>query len=274
MKITENDTTTEVGICKATVICHSEGNLITYELVYPRYIHAEFMTHRMFSRNAMSSRATPVTTMIKELMDDPVIPPYWFKNARGMVGKELITDPEEIKKCRNLWLDSMGAAIVSADILSSDGIHKQHINRLLEPFSYIKVICTATEWENFFKLRLAPDVQPEMRDLAIAMKKAREKSLPSSNLIHAPYLTEEEFESMGFPSLECISAARCARVSYLKHDGKKPSEQEDLNLAESLIKNGHMTPFEHFAYRSFKVLDFYANLRGWKSVRWILENGK
>ena len=34
--------------------------IVTFELQYQRFIHGEVMTHRLFSRNAMSSRAIPV----------------------------------------------------------------------------------------------------------------------------------------------------------------------------------------------------------------------
>ena len=44
--------------------------LVTMEVRYPRFIHAEFMTHRMFSRNAGSSRALPIRKMIAAVRDE------------------------------------------------------------------------------------------------------------------------------------------------------------------------------------------------------------
>jgi len=36
------------------------NRITTFELEYPRFIHAELLTHRQFSRNSASSRAIPV----------------------------------------------------------------------------------------------------------------------------------------------------------------------------------------------------------------------
>ncbi|HEV2643681.1 MAG TPA: hypothetical protein VGT98_13280, partial [Candidatus Elarobacter sp.] len=38
--------------------------LTTMEARYPRFIHSEVMTHRVFSRNSSSSRAVPIRKMI------------------------------------------------------------------------------------------------------------------------------------------------------------------------------------------------------------------
>jgi hypothetical protein len=46
--------------------------LTTFLLTYPRFIHSEFMTHRVFSRNAASSRAIPIEKMIKAIEENPV----------------------------------------------------------------------------------------------------------------------------------------------------------------------------------------------------------
>jgi hypothetical protein len=60
------------------------SRLMTYELEYPRFIHAEVMTHRVFSRNAASSRAIPVHKMVDLVMDNPAMPIHWGKNQAGM----------------------------------------------------------------------------------------------------------------------------------------------------------------------------------------------
>ena len=46
--------------------------IITYVLEYPRFIHSEFMTHRLFSRNAASSRVIPVKKVIELVENTPV----------------------------------------------------------------------------------------------------------------------------------------------------------------------------------------------------------
>ena len=48
------------------------------------------MTHRVFSRNASSSRAIPVDRLIQDVMDDPAMPINWGSNKPGMqAGDEL-----------------------------------------------------------------------------------------------------------------------------------------------------------------------------------------
>lgn len=263
---TVNDSTTQIGNCSATVIARTKnptnGKVITtLELVYPRFIHSEFMTHRMFSRNASSSRAIPISRIIEEAT---MTPTHWMANGKGMVNNEEVTDPDEIAKYEAYWESARTEAINHAVYLQEFGLHKQIVNRLLEPFSFIKVVVTATEWDNFFKLRLADDAEPHMRDLAKAMKEAMDKVEPKFGFIHTPYC-DGDFR---IPSL---SAARCARVSYNKHDGSKPSHDDDLMLSDMLLESGHLTPFEHYCYASTKD-KFYANLCGWFSKRYEIEH--
>lgn len=269
-----------MNICNAKCLVHYE-NLWTFELTYPRYIHSEFMTHRVMSRNASSSRAIPVSKVIKQVESNPVIPPKVYMNKAGMVG-DVEADEATTTAFYNLWLDAAHNACKIAKDMEELDIHKQHINRILEPFQFIKVIVTATEWDNFFNLRLALDAQPEMQDLANAicneMDKFKNKDFGyikgNSALITVPYVTEDDLEILGddcdYRTLMKISAARCARVSYNNHDGSKPDIKKDLELFDRLYKSGHMSPLEHTCFRD----DCYthnANLIGWASLRYILE---
>ncbi len=284
------------SICIAKCLVHYE-NLWTFELTYPRYIHSEFKTHRVFSSNSSSSRAVPVFKVIKQVESSPVIPPKVYMNKVGMVG-DVEADEATTTAFHNLWLDAAHDACKIAKDMDRLGIHKQHINRILEPFQFIHTIVTATEWDNFFNLRLAPDAQPEMQDLANAiyneMNKFKNKdfgyitcydgdgSLCSAingdlNLITVPYITTDECELLGddydFLTIMKISAARCARVSYNNHDGSKPDIHKDLELFERLYKGGHMSPLEHTCLRNIDYVQS-ANLMGWKSLRYLLENSK
>lgn len=282
MNITTNKTTTTRGNCSATVILCSESftgvRLTTMELVYPRYIHAEFMTHRAFSRNAQSSRATPTKILIEEVKTRPVVPTVFYANQSGMVGGEPLSD-ERQAEASLMWRTSAKFAAATAEALLETGAHKQHINRVLEPYLPIKVVVTATEWDNFFNLRLAKDAQPEMQDLALAMQEAqRLADVQPCEDLHLPYVTTEEirdFTNGRFDdriyTLQMVSAARCARVSYYKHDGTKPTLEEDIALARRLKKSAHLTPFEHTAEGASVNDIFYANFRGWKSLRYEFE---
>lgn len=270
-----------MNICTAKCLVHYE-NLWTFELVYPRYIHSEFMTHRVFSRNASSSRAIPVKRMIEQVRKNPVIPPKVFMNQKGMVG-ETEADPVTTTAFHVLWEEAAENAYKTADMMERLGIHKQHVNRILEPFQFIKVIVTATEWDNFFVLRLAPDAQPEMRELASAiyneMKRYHNKAVGVLELdkehivVSLPYITDEDIKEVG--KEEChllmkISAARCARVSYNNHDGSKPDIKKDLELYEHLYDSKHMSPLEHTCIRDEDYRK-NANLTGWKSLRYLIE---
>ena len=146
----------------ADSISPAGARLTTLQLRYPRFIHAEFMTHRMFSRNASSSRAIPVERLIQDVLDDPAMPVFWGKNQPGMqaredhhalVGGEGVSGYDHFDDSitrEAAWLISRGIAIQHAREFAKAGYHKQIVNRLLEPFSHINVVVTATEWENFF----------------------------------------------------------------------------------------------------------------------------
>lgn len=127
--------------------------ITTMKITFPRMILAEFNTHRMFSRNSASSRAIPFKRMVQMVEENPFIPIAWQKNHKGMQGTEYFTDKDIIDSCKMNWLYSVDLALIRAKKLSEIDITKQICNRLLEPFMWHTVIVTATEWENFFKLR-------------------------------------------------------------------------------------------------------------------------
>lgn len=279
----------------AKVIAHSRQDgapdLITLQCRYPRFIHSEFMTHRVFSRNASSSRAIPIERMIQDVIDDPAMPVAWGTNKPGMqAGPE--GDWHYIIDCKDRWLTACEEAVESARRMASYGAHKQIVNRLLEPFGHITVVVTATEWDNFFDLRCHPDADPTMRALAEAMRDAIAASEPVDQWTpwHLPYvlgdemLEEERFyqthhgrivsDQEKFSFWAMISAARCARVSYLNHDGSNPDIEKDLALAKRLLDSKHMSPFEHQA----RVIDdddaaLWGNFTGWDQHRKMIEAG-
>lgn len=141
---------------KAQVIADSKnefGNRITTLVsVMPRYILAEFNTHRMLSRNSASSRAIPFEKNLQSVEENPFIPIAWMKDHKGMQGNEYFGEPATSSLLRE-WQRAKQHAVVLAKELSRQGLTKQLVNRLLEPFMWHTVIATATEWENFFALR-------------------------------------------------------------------------------------------------------------------------
>jgi hypothetical protein len=252
------------------------------------------MTHRVFSRNASSSRAIPVKRMIEDLNRDPAMPVFWGSNKPGMqAGDELA--PEDIQKAKRLWLQNMDETIRAAQRLMDLGLHKQTANRILEPFCHINVVVTATEWDNFWELRCHPDAQPEMRVLAELMRAEMEASTPAflrPGEWHLPYVivsTGEQQDILksggSLEPLVQLSVARCARVSYFTHEGKDPNPEEDWKLFERLVGSRplHASPAEHQATPDEKATkpevslsewltpEEHGNFVGWRQFRKQLE---
>lgn len=282
---------------KATVIADSisepSPRLTTFQLKYPKFIHGEFMTHRVFSRNASSSRAIPVKRLIQDVMDDPAIPIHWGANQKGMQADKECDVRVPVygwgggtdRTNEGAWLLARDNAVKAATAFDICGYHKQIVNRLLEPFVHINVVCTATNYSNFFALRRHKDAQPEMKALADAMWEAMESSEPvfmETGSWHLPYVTNDDWTSLqrrvgmihevAVDLGRRVSVARCARVSYLTQDGKEPSIEEDFRLYDRLVGSVplHASPAEHQATPSslLSSQDLGGNLGyGWVQFR-------
>ncbi len=254
------------------------SRLTTMEICFPRIVLAEANTHRNWSRNSSSSRAIPSEKIIKKVIDNPFLPVYWGKNQKGMSADcELsITNQNEANK---IWLSARDSMVEHVRRLLNLGVHKQIANRLLEPFMWQTVIVSATTWNNFFNLRCDPDAQPEIRKIAIMMRDLYDSSIPNSDLSltfnwHFPLVEDGEFvelyKSFSFENIKKICVGRCARVSYLTHDGKR-DPQADIDLANRLLESGHMSPFEHAAEGLSLNLQ-RGNFTGWMQYRKYIPN--
>jgi len=216
----------------------SGDRLTTFKLHYPRFILAEFNTHRALSRNTASSRAVPVKKMLDRLMDDNFCPEVWYENGKGMAVSEE-ADLTIALEADRIWEGALQSAVDSAILLKDLGIHKSYVNRLLEPFMYVDQIVSATEWENFFTLRRAPNAQPEFQALANLMYDAMQASTPQQlewGDWHIPWGPDKT-----------DSVARIARVSYLNHE-KEDEIAANNRLYLKLRNDKHWSPFEHVAY--------------------------
>lgn len=260
-------------------INRSNDRLTTFEITIPRFILAEFNTHRMLSRNSASSRAIPVEKILKRIESDPFIPEYWGKNQKGMQAHESLSE-EDSSAARKNWIDARNNALESARQLLKNGVHKQLANRILEPFLWQTIIASATEWQNFFGLRGHPDAQPEFKRIALMMKEAYDSSSPSlieDGEWHLPLIGIDEEDLAACHEvansyqdsdrmLAFISAGRCARVSYLTHDGKR-NPREDIKLASRLLEDGHMSPLEHVACADSSMKKYVGNFKGFLQFR-------
>lgn len=286
----------------AKVICDSINprgvRITTFELDYPRLIHSEFMTHRMFSRNAASSRAMPVSSVISLVETNPAMPVHWGKNQPGMQAKEEL---DEVTKAgvQELWLEASKQAVSIAKVMNDMQVHKQVVNRVLEPFQHIKVVLTMTERANWYWLRDDTDADPTIHALARQMKVAEDRSTPwelSYGQWHVPYVNQihsKHFQSftdgdgklISVEDALKISASCCAQVSYRKQDGS-------LEKAETVFKRliesepVHASPVEHQAlcfdntyywpegvtHRTRDGTYWSGNLRDWIQYRQLIPN--
>ena len=262
----------------AHIICDSispTGERITsIQVTAHRYILAELNTHRVLSRSYRSSRAVPTKTLLHEVRTEPAMPVFWGANEKGMqANKEL--EARERACAEAGWRHAAMEAANWAGHLADLGAHKQITNRVLEPYLWVHGIITATEWDNFFGLRLHKDAQPEFRVLAEAMYERMQGNVPvelQPGEWHLPYLhtvwKDGEFlddryvgEFDGYRAMTSddnwcdldediarkVSAARCARNSYKLFDGAWPTIEDDLALCDKLMASGHWSPFEHQA---------------------------
>lgn len=248
---------------KATVIQDSISmgkRITTFELEYPRFIHAELMTHRQMSRNAASSRAIPIEKMINHVLDTPAAPIHWGANQPGMQAKAELQGKQKID-AQEAWKEAIRSVVARARELSALGLHKQIANRVTEPFQIMKTIVTATEWDNWFWLREHPDAQPEIHELARQMRIAMEQSTPleiSPGDWHVPYVERHRWNTFGpiyyaisgmeitLQDAQMISASCCAQVSYRKTDD---SLDKAKMVFSRLIDSEpvHASPVEHQA---------------------------
>ena len=280
--------------------------LTTMVLTYPRFIHSEFMTHRAFSRNAASSRAIPVKRLLEMVRANPARPVRWGLNGSGMQDHGEMT-VFGATRAEALWLEACDNACAVAERMlnSPEPPHKQIINRLLEPFTWMTTIVTGTSWANFIALRNHAAADPTFEALAAAIEAAYLRSTPEPREAgdwHLPYVTGEDvndavkyaaeslpdgaavdLEALGQRTLSvclAISVARCGRVSYLNHEGRASTIDEDLAFVHRLTGAApvHASPTEHqgtpdtIEAGQWKHSYLHGNFTGWIQHRKLIPN--
>lgn len=235
----------------ANVITDSIANgvrITTVELQYPRFIHAELMTHRVFSRNAASSRAIPAKKVREQVWKEPALPVHWGENQRGMQAKNSLHGMK-LRLARTMWRGASNVACGLHWAMEKVSLHKQVSNRILETFQTMKVLVTSTEWANFLWLRDHEDAQPEIRVLAEQLSLALDSSNPTTlgyQEWHMPYITPELREKYDLQTLLMISVSCCAQISYRVLDASLAKAEQ---IFRSLTSGSrvHASPFEHQA---------------------------
>ncbi len=270
--------------------------LTTFVLEYPRYIHAELLTHRVFSKNSASSRAIPIQKFIEQVRTNPAIPSHWGANQKGMQAQGELS-AEQKEEAKKIWLGARDKAIEFVEQLDKIGLHKQVANRLLEPWFQIRIILSSTEFENFFALRAHDAAHPDLKLLAYRMLESYNQSHPKlrtqwwdwhipfgdkiDNVRLLPLIMHlaDKLDRSGYTGdispyqaaeLEIkkkIAIARCARVSYLNFEGKDDYEA-DIALCDKLFAQVplHLSPAEHVA-QPMDESSFCGNFKGWKQYR-------
>lgn len=250
--------------------------LTTFVLKYPRFIHSEVMTHRMFSRNASSSRAIPFEKQMAAIREDMAKPIAFLENKKGMQGGKALSQWRQ-KACFGIWTTAGYVMLGFARLLAWFGAHKQYVNRLVEPFAHITVVLTGTDeaFANWYALRAHPDAQPEIQELAYRMLGVyltKEPQHLPAGFMHLPFVddapTEGDPSKINWTPYIERSVACCARTSYNNHDNTAPSAEKDAGLHNDLVGSQpmHASPAEHQAV-ALAELKQSGNLIGWQQYR-------
>lgn len=283
----------------ADSVSPSGERLTTFVVNIWRPILAEFNTHRALSRSSASSRARPVTKILEEFTESDAGPVSWPAEKPGMSGGVELEGSDLLDA--QLLFGNARSAVASlvneyVDSRNKDGrLHKSVLNRLLEFGLWQTIIVSATDWDNFFWLRCAEDAQPEFRVVALAMRYAYEQSVPvmvDAGGWHLPLWAENgghesdwvDAGLLGDPVeiAKACSVARCARVSYMTHEGVRDLNK-DVVLFERLKEDQHLSPFEHVAspwetniqsidvYGKMRTVPLLGNFVGWEQLRLSVE---
>ena len=245
--------------------------LTTMQVKYQRFIIPEMNTHRVFSRSYSSSRAIPAAKLIEQVRNDPAMPIRFGKNKPGMQAAEDLSG-EDLREAQELWIKAANIAADLCEEMAEKGVHKQICNRIVEPYLWVHGVISSTEWDNFYNLRCHPDAQPEFQFLAVTMREVQNASTPKLLEVgewHLPYLSEDEKLKLDPLIARMCSSARCARVSYLRHDGETPSIDDDVALFNRLAGSDpkHLSPLEHVATPQADSYFWGGNFRGWQQFR-------
>lgn len=272
----------EVELLSASICKETRATKETFLLTIPRVILAELNTHRALSRNVASSRAIPTKRLLQLLDEKPYYPMFWGANKAGMQSAQTLGKWNSFW-CKFWWDFHRKVTIFVTKRLDNNGLHKQYCNRLQEPHSYIKVLLSGTDWDNFFSLRIDNDAMPEIVNAAQQIKWLRNHAEyrqvsntnpEDANNWHFVYITDEErLEHRKSPLfLARLDSARCARTSYLTHEMKEPNQESDLKTFDMLTgRKLHASPLEHMG---FPCEGIHGNDRGFKQFRQVWENMK
>lgn len=273
------------------------GERETYDIEVDGKYH-NFLANGIVVHN---SRAIPFDKIMKVIEEDPFYPIAYQKHHKGMQGKEYFTDESDIANCEYMWSCAIESALAVAEDMYKNGLTKQLINRIVEPYAWVTQLCTGTResFENLFRLRcpIYPggckswkelcdldsnytmeastleklkvnkgQAEIHFMDLAEKMYDALNESEPielKSGEWHIPFSNEPCFTpEMSLMDKIVLSCAMIARTSYTKiGDSQNISLETARNIFEKCKKERHDSIFEH-AGRCMTKYECETNLRG------------
>lgn len=247
--------------------------LTTFRVRVPKFLLAEINTHRSLSKNFASSRAIPASKIRHQVLFDPFVPTYFGANQKGMQAKKELTGIR-LFLAKQLWLKARLLGCFSHWVGEKIGLHKQLVNRILEPWMWADGVISGTEWNNFFALRCHEDAQPEFRQLAEQIECAHKYSEPKllqPGEWHLPFTSL--WDVLPLEDLKRVSTARCARVSYLLRENHRSNLDSDIELCNRLMGSNpkHLSPAEHPGM-ALPTKERIGNYVGWKQYRKFQEN--
>lgn len=274
---TFTDSEVKVSLITMTRNAYSNKVITTLLCEYPRYIHSEIMTHRQLSRNSGSSRATPFNIYCERIIKDPAFFAELGINRSGM-NADSVLNKENAEAFKHEYMQLMHHTVDTAMSWSAKyNLHKQIINRVLEPYVRTSTVITATEWDNFLYTRaIAKGVEPVMHLLANCIKQAVEYANENAKdgVAHLPFVTDDELNTRSLKDCVKHAVSRSARCTILSNVTKKLSTIEEDEKLYNWLSNAdpmHASPFEHIAFAT-KSYEPYYNLRGgWMSQRFVLD---
>lgn len=197
---------------------------------------------------------------------EPAFPIFWGKNQKGMRADEEIADNSIVKY---IWQRAMEQAVGSARILHEQGLHKALVNRIIEPFTHMVCLVSATEWDNFLELRDHPDAEPHIQMLAREIRKCLEDESTIQTLYpgewHLPFVQSEDHNTLA-DNIK-LSVARCASTSYKTVDGFDMTLDRAIALHDKLVSSKpiHASPAEHVAQADDYGEEYHDGLgAGWE----------
>lgn len=236
----------------AQILAHSINPqgipLTSWLLQYNKSVHAELMTHRVFSRNAMSSRAVPTKESIRLITENPALPVRWGGHQKGMqqgeeLTGEILAEAKHLDKHLREWALAVAA---KADDL---GVHKSIVNRWIDPWAHIQTIVTMTNPANWFALRAHSAAEPIVQVLAYRMLNEYIHTTP--NFLdfgewHIPFM-DDQTRDLSIENKLRVATARCCWVSYGKPMKALTTLEDAFHRHDECIRAPHWSPLEHMA---------------------------